>query len=134
RQAADVVVRLDDVRLARARAGRLDHVGVDGALGEELDSLELVRLLVEHFDKRAADDLALLFRIGNAGEGLKKPRLGIDADDAYAEVLRESAHHLVALAQAQQAVIDEHARELPSNGTVEQGGYHGGVDTARQAQ
>jgi hypothetical protein len=40
-QAADVVVALDDVRLAGLAAGRLDHVGVDGALGEEVDALDV---------------------------------------------------------------------------------------------
>jgi hypothetical protein len=34
-QSADVVVRLDDVRLAGARAGGLDHVRIDRALGQE---------------------------------------------------------------------------------------------------
>ena len=52
RQAADVVMRLDDVRLAGARAGGLDDVGVDRALGEELHAGELVRLLVEHLDEQ----------------------------------------------------------------------------------
>jgi hypothetical protein len=43
-QAADVVVALDDVRLAGLAAGRLDHVRVDGALGQPLDAFELARL------------------------------------------------------------------------------------------
>ena len=39
RQAADVVVALDDVGLAGLAARRLDDVGVDRALGQELDAV-----------------------------------------------------------------------------------------------
>jgi hypothetical protein len=44
-QAADVVVALDDVRLAGLAAGGLDHVRIDGALGEEVDALDAWRPL-----------------------------------------------------------------------------------------
>ena len=65
-QAADVVMRLDDVRLAGRAARGLDHVGIDRALREPAHAFELVRFFVEHFDEQPADDLALAFGIGFA--------------------------------------------------------------------
>src|ERR1700709_2234787 len=55
--AADVVVGLD--RRGMVGAAGLDHVGVERALDEEVDALELLRLLLEDADELAADDLAL---------------------------------------------------------------------------
>ena len=44
------------------RRGALDHVGIERALGEELDRPVLLRLLLEHRDELGADDLPLLLR------------------------------------------------------------------------
>ena len=68
RQAADVVVALDDVGLAGGRAGGFDDVRVDGALGEPIDVSEFGGVGVEDFDEGVADDLALGFRVGHAFE------------------------------------------------------------------
>jgi hypothetical protein len=51
---------------------------------------------------------------------IEEPCLGVDADHLHAHVLRERFHHLVAFAQAQQAVIDEHADELLADRTMQQ--------------
>jgi hypothetical protein len=96
---ADVVVRLDDVRLAGAGTGRLDDVGVDGPLRQPVDALELACFLVEHLDEQAADDLALLLGVRDAGQRREETILGVDADHADAHVLREGGHHLVAFAE-----------------------------------
>ncbi len=133
RQAADVVVRLDHVGLAGLGAGRLDHVGVDGALGEELHVLQLGGFFVENFDEGAADDLALLFRVGDAGQAAEELVLGVGADHLHAHVLGEHGHHLVAFVQAQQAVVDEHAGQLVADGLVQQRGDHRGVHAAGEA-
>jgi hypothetical protein len=58
-QAADVVVALDGVGLAGLGAGRLDHVRVDGALGQPLGAGQLGGFGLEDLDELAADDLAL---------------------------------------------------------------------------
>ena len=80
-QAADVVVALDDVRLAGLRAGRLDHVRIDRALREPANARQLRRFLFEHFDEQPADDLALALRIGLALQRVEEARFGIDAND-----------------------------------------------------
>jgi hypothetical protein len=61
-QAADIVVRLDGDRRAAGGGDALDHVGVEGALGQEVGAAELALLLLEDLDEEAADGLALRLR------------------------------------------------------------------------
>ena len=60
--------------------------------------------------------------------------LGIDADDVHAHVLGEGRHHLIALAEPQQAVIDEYAGELRADRAVQERRQHRGIDAARQPE
>ena len=48
--------------------------------------------------------------------------------------MREDAHDVVALVQAQQAVVDEHAGELVADGLVQQRGDHGGIHATGKPQ
>ena len=68
-QAADVVVQLDVGGLAGRPVAGLDHVRVERALGEEPGVRDLAGLGLEHLDELVADDLALLLRVGHAGQG-----------------------------------------------------------------
>ena len=57
--------------LAAVLLPRLDDVGVQRALREELDALELGRLLEEDLPELLADDAALELGIGDAGEQVR---------------------------------------------------------------
>ena len=120
-QAADVVMRLDDVRLAGASARGLDHVGIDRALCQPLDSREFPRFLLEDLDEEPADGLALLLRVGLAVQRIEETLFGIHADDPHTHVAREGFHDLVAFAEPNQAVVDEHADQLIADRLVQQG-------------
>ena len=133
-QPADVVVRLDHVRLARIGTRRFDDVGIDRALRQPLDILELARFLVEIFDELAADDLALLLRVLDAFERLEEALRRVDADDVDAEVFGKRLHDLIAFAVPQQPVIDEHANKLIADRLVQQRRYDRRIDAARQAE
>ena len=43
-----------------------DDVRVNGPLSQEINPLQLSGFFLEYADELAADDLALLFRVGNA--------------------------------------------------------------------
>ncbi|MCY1215412.1 hypothetical protein D9M72_272550 [compost metagenome] len=133
-QAAHVVVRLDGGGLAGLGAGGFDDVGVDGALGQPLGALLLAGLFLEHFDEFAADDLALGFGIGHAGQLAHELGGGVDVDDLHAHVLGEGLHDLLAFVQAQEAVVDEDAGELVADGLVDQRGGNRRVHAAGQAE
>ena len=77
-------MRLDDLGLAGACPGGLDHIRVDRALRQEAHAAQLLRLLVEHIDEGAADDLALVFGIRHTREGREEARPGVDADHPHA--------------------------------------------------
>ena len=70
RQAAHVVVALDDGRLAGAA---LHHVRVDGALAQEVHLAQLFALRLEDTDELLTDNLPLALRVGDA-ESLEKNR------------------------------------------------------------
>ena len=116
REAPHVVVGLDDGPVA-AGAG-LHHVGVDGALGEEVQLSQLVGCLLEGMYELLADDLPLLLGIHDPLQGGEEPVPGVHAHEVEIEIaLRaEDGLHLLALVLAQQAVIHEHAGELLADG------------------
>ncbi len=79
---------------------------------------ELPRLVLEHADELAADDLPLLFRLLDAGEQLEETHLRFDVDERDPEALAEGVDDLQRLVLAQQAVVDEDARELVADRLV----------------
>ena len=128
-QAADVVVALD--RLGDAvGAARLDHVRVERPLHEPLHVAELARLVLEDADELLADPLALLLRIGDAGEPREEALLRLDVDERHVEAVAERLDDLRGLVLAQQAVVDEDARELVADRLVHEQRRDGAVDAA----
>ena len=87
--------------------------------------LELFRLGLEHIDEQPADDLALLLRVAHARQFAQKQIARIHAHHLRMQLARKHVHHHVALVQAQQAVVDEHAGELIANRAVDQRRRHG---------
>ena len=55
-------------------------------------------------------------------------------DDSHAEVRSESLHHLIAFAEAQQPMIDEHAGELIADRLVQQRRYNRRIHAAGKPQ
>ena len=68
----------------------------------------------------------------DALEPREKPLLGVDVDEGHVEVPAERLHHLRSLVLAQEAVVDEDARELVPDRLVHEQRGHGRVDAARQ--
>jgi len=132
-EAADVVVALDD--RARALEGdALDHVGVERALHQEAGALDLLGLLLEDLDEDAADDLALLLRVGDPAQLAEEAGAGVDVDEAQGEVIAEHAHHRLRFAGAEQAVVDEDAGEALVERLLAKDGGDRRVDAAGEAQ
>ena len=106
RQAANVVVALNDGRIARAA---FDNIRVNGPLAEELYAAKFFGFRFKRTDKAFADNLALLFGIRNALELFQKLRAGVHADQVHIELLAENTLHFVPFVFAQHAVIDKNA-------------------------
>ncbi len=134
-----VVVALDGGRLAaRLASARLDDVGIDGALSQVLDRLAIGLKLLRHgkelFPELRADDAALLLGLGHTSQKLGIAVFGVDVDKVDVKLLGEDLLHLLGLALAQQAVVDEHAGHLLAHGASAQCSHDGGVDTTGQGQ
>ena len=134
REATHVVVRLDlDGGRRHVRRRRLDHVGVERALGEEVDPAQAQRFGLEHSDELAPDDSPLLFRVDHAAERLQEPVGRIDVADVHVEVSVHDREHALRLFLAQQAVVDEHARQLVADGAMNEGRGHRRIHASRQS-
>ncbi len=131
RKAADVVVRLDLRRDADVAAG-LDHVGVEGSLHEEADVTELPRLVLEDTNELLPDDPPLLLGLGDPRQAREEADAGVDVDERHVEVRPERLDDLLGLVLAQQAVVDEHARELVADRLVDEERRDRRVDAARE--
>jgi hypothetical protein len=122
-------------------AAGLDDVGVERALHQELDRLavrlavgdHLAGRLLEYPDELAADDLALLLGVGDAGQRVEEPVGRLDDLEAYAGRRDEILLDLLGLALAQQAVVDEDARQPVADRALDQSRGDGGVDAAGEA-
>jgi hypothetical protein len=102
------VVALDGDGRAAVYRNRLNHVGVNGALGQPAGALYFLRLAIEHLNKRAADGLALLLGVGKPFERGVKLGRGAHAGHVQAQAL-VSLQHRGKLVLPQQAVIHENA-------------------------
>ena len=83
-----------------------------------VDSADLLRLFLEDADEFLADDLALLLRLRDALELCIEAVFCIDADevDIIRAIGAEDRLDFVAFVLAQQAVVDEDARQLLADG------------------
>ena len=134
RQAADVVVALDDGGLTAQTA--LDDIGVNSTLCEEIDLADLLCLFLKDADELLADDLALALRLGDTGQLCKVAVTGVHADEVDVKAVgvagAEDRADLFLLVLAQQAVVYEHAGQLLADGLGQHGSQHGGIDAAGQ--
>ena len=128
------MVRLDGDRRSAPGRHALDHVGIEGPLHQEPDvRADGSGLDLEDVDEFVADDGALPFRIGHAGEAREEAGARVDDPEIDAEVAPEGGLDLLPLVQAKEAVIHEDAREPVPDGAMHQRGGDAGVHSARQA-
>ncbi len=130
-----------DVRRPGAATG-LDDVGVQRALHEELDRFALgfglcdqIELhLLEGADELAPDDLALLLRVADTLQMTEEGIGSIHGDQTHAGGGDVVLLDLLALALAEQSVIDEHGGELVADRLVHERRGDGGVDAAGESR
>src|SRR3954468_11600159 len=94
---------------------RLDHVGIQRALGQELGLADATCRRFENIDKRFADDFSLTFRVGHSLEFANKKLCGIFVVELNLEMLPKHVPHHLSFASAKDAIVDENAGELLSN-------------------
>ena len=117
------MVALDIGSVARTR---FDHVGVQGALDEKSWSIttrtEFTRHSLEFTNEQFANDLSLALRVGHARQRVKETVLGLHMNQFDAELASERLFDLFALVLSHETGIDEHARQLRTNGLDDERG------------
>ncbi len=102
------------------------------------DFLDAIGFFVEDCDEFVADDLALGFGIGHAGEFIEETFGGVDRDQMQAEIVAQVLLHFFEFVLAQDAVVDEDAGEsgcafAVAHGAIDQRGGHRRVDAAGES-
>ena len=124
-QAADVVVALDLDGNPLAGFGidvgarRLDHIGIEGALGQEIKGTEALTFFLKYPNKFGADNLTFLLGIRNSSQLADEAITGIDVFDIDMETLVKKLDQKFWLPLAHEALIDEHAGELVADRLVQ---------------
>ena len=132
RKTAHIVVGLD-LGGDALDAGGLDHVRIDGSLGEPAGVLDGAGVFVEGLHEEPSDDLSLGLRLGNAGESVKELLGRVGSDDIEVHVLVRSQHILIFIL-SQQAVVHEYAGEVVADGLVQQHACYRRIDTAAESE
>ena len=135
RQAADVVVQLDRVGRAVGAGAAFDHVGIERALGQESGAVDLARLRRAKHSMNAWP-MRRRFSCGSVtpASAARNRSLGLDDVQIGFEVAAELVRRLGLFVLAQQAVVDQDARELRGRWRwIEQRRDDGRIDAAREA-
>jgi hypothetical protein len=111
----------------------LDHVRVQRALREVARVLDLRRGPLERRDEGVADDDPLLLGVLHAAQRAQELLALVERDERNAEHVAERLLDLLALARAQDAVVDEEAVQPLADRLVEQHRDHRRVHAARHA-
>ena len=124
--------------LALGRRRRLDDIRVNRALRQPAHIVQARRGTLKGIHEGRADGLALGFRIGEAGQRGEKGVTGIHRDQIEVQgvggAAGEGRLHLLALAEAQQAVIDENAGEAITDGPFDERRRDAGIDSAGEPE
>ena len=96
-------------------ADALSDVGIDRSLGQEGDIILLAGFLFENADEFGTDDLALLFRIADAGQLVQETVDRVHIDQVGVHLVAEHFDHLLGFTLAQQAVVHMHGYQLLSD-------------------
>ena len=133
-QTADVVVALDQRRGVVPDRDAFDDVRIERALAEKVGVADRLQRLLEHLNEGAADDLAFAFGVADALEPAEEQRGGVGHAQVDVKMFLVEFDHRLALAEAQQTVVDEHTGELAANGLLDEGGRHGRIHAAAEAE
>ena len=129
-QAAHVVVGLDlGCGLLLVRCRGLDHIGVEGALGKEVDPAEPGGLFLEDPDELGTDDSALLLGIDDSFEFAQEPVASVDDGESNAQLFERRLEKL-RLVLAHHPVVHVDAGQPVADGAVDEGRGHGRIHSS----
>ena len=136
RQPTHVVVALDGLARSLHAAG-LDHVGVERALNEPVHTAGFFGdarcLVVEDGDELRADDFSLFLRLRHSCELAQETLARVHGNDLQAKFFAQIFLDVDEFVLAQNAVVDEDARQLISDGAMHQHRRHRRIHATGEA-
>ena len=121
-----------DRRGGPLEADALDDIGVQGPLHQKAHLSDTIRFSLKALDEETPNDLPFPFRIGDRLQAFEKFRGAIKTPQVELEMGRKGLLNLRSFLATQQAVVDEHAGQLLSDGTMGQRRRDGRIHTAAQ--
>src|SRR5262249_39833322 len=101
--------------------------------GQEMSVFDALGLVFEHVDEDMPDNLALLLRIVDSGQGIEKLVSGIDNVKIGLEMIAEGDANFLFLSLPQEPVVDEDAGHLRADPPQQERGRDRGIDSARKS-
>ena len=121
--------------MVRLDAGfALENVGPDGSLCKELHAVELSGFVSKYVDELFADDVSLLFGVGDTCEFVKEAVYCVDIDEVRVHLVAENSDDLLGLAFAKKAVVNVNGNQLLADCLDQKCGYYRGINTSGQCQ
>ena len=120
--------------MVRFHAFALEDIGVDRALAQEADAVQLGGFFGEDVNELFADDLALRFGIGHARELVKEAVHGVNIYQVRVHFLAEHADDLLGLPFSEEAVVDVYAHQILADGFDQQRRHHRRIHAAGKRQ
>ncbi len=112
----------------------LYNIGIDGTLSQEVDAVQFTSFFLKDADKLAADNLALLFGVGNVFQLGEETVCGIHIYQVSFQLLAKDFHHGFRFALTHQPVVHVYANQLVADGFQQQSGHYGAIHTTGQCQ
>ena len=112
----------------------LYNIGIDGTLSQEVDAVQFTGFFLKDADKLAADNLALLFGVGNVFQLGEETVCGIHIYQVSFQLLAKDFHHGFRFALTHQPVVHVYANQLVADGFQQQSGHYGAIHTTGQCQ
>ena len=140
RQAPDVVVALDQGGGVTGDGDALDHVGIEGALGEKFEAGfgsgfgQRFHGVVEDADEFIADDLPFPLGGSDPFQPAKEAGGGADRLETDVKIVAEKALDGFGFVGAEEAIVHEDAGELIADGFVQKGGGDAAVHAAAESE
>src|SRR5579864_1804873 len=112
----------------------LDNIRINSPLRKELNFAQLACFGLEHSDKLFADNRSFAIWISYSFERTQERFGGVHSDQLYFKLPPERFDYLLRFPFSQHAVVDENARQLRANRSLQQSRRYSRIDPTAQGK
>ena len=131
RKSANIVVRLHHLG---SLSSTFHDVGVDGALTQEFDAIEFASFFFENAYELAADDFALLFRVGNSSKLAEEAFGSINVDKVGVKLIAEHFDNVFRFTLTHKTMVNMNANKVVADSLEQERSHYRAVNATRESQ